>query len=735
MVGTLDEVTVEGNRVADRGLILSSLGLKPGDPVTREDLKRAIQKLYGLGLFDDVDVFGEELSPGHLRLLVQVEEKRRVASIGFEGTKKVDAATLREKLTVKEGQIFDDHLLADQIQAIEKAYKEKGYSQVRVSTEVESSEAEGPGRVKVTFHLEEGRKVKIAAVRLSGAESLDRELVLKGVKTKKKGWLRGGDYKEEVLKEDLDRIAQNLRNSGYKDAATPDHVLHFDDKEPRLEVEIRLVPGALYTMGPATWEGETVIPEKELAALVTWKPGDPYSEETINQVVSAAYAAYAERGYIYVGIDPRKVTTDRTVAIELAVSEGEPSMVRQVRIAGNTKTKEKVIRRELLIRPGERFSRSALVRSQREVFQLGFFEDVKVDFERASAPSSSPSPSSSSDIDIVFDVKEKQTGTLQAGAGFSSDGGLTGFLEMGHNNLFGNGQQLSLKLENGSRRSNQELSFTEPWFLDTPTSVGFDLFNTVRARDIYDDRRRGGAVRLGRPLPWPDYTRAYLSYRLEEVRIENVDPGVNINTAQFPRRTSSVALSFTRNSTDNPFYPTTGSRSTWRSELAGGVLGGNVDFQKHVLDARTYTPTPWRPVLMLRGRAGLLGGYGGASAVPDYETFRLGGTTTNYLRGYPDYDVVPRGIDRFPGGRIMFTATAELQFLVAEPLHGLFFFDAGNTWRSTDDLNITDLKKGAGFGIRLEIPLLGQIGFDYGYGFDREGGARWEPHFQIGQQF
>jgi outer membrane protein insertion porin family len=726
VLGRIAEIQIEGNQVADRELVVSSLPIKVGDTFTREDVKRAIKKLHGLGLFDDIDIYGEEIGAERVRLIVSVTEKRRLAKIVFSGTKKVDETTLREKLTIKEGQIFDDRLLTEQIGALERTYKEKGYAQVKISTEVAPVEVDGPGRVAVTFNIVEGQKVKISAIRITGAEGLDRDLIMDGVKTKKKGRFFGGDFKEETFREDLERIAQNLHNSGYKDAPVPTYELYYDEEKPRLEIEIRVTTGPLYTMGQATWEGEDVLSESELNRLLAWDPGDPYSEEKVNEVVSNAYSAYAERGYIYVGIDPQRVTNDRTVGVRFRIAEGEPSMVRQVRVTGNTRTKEKVIRRELVIKPGDKFSRSALVRSQRDVFQLGFFEDVRVDFERAGV--------GSSDIDIVFDVKEKQTGTLQAGAGFSSEGGLTGFIEMGHNNLFGNGQQMRFKWENGSRRNNQELSFTEPWFLDTPTSVGFDLFNALLVRDIYDDRRRGGAIRLGRRLPWPDYTRGFLSYRIENVNIDNIAPGITIG-GPFPRTTSSVAVAFTRNSTDNPFYPRTGVRTTWRSEFAGGILGGNVDYQKHVLDTRTYIPTSWRPVVMLRGRAGILDGYGDPSTVPDYETFRLGGTTTNYLRGYRDYDVVPRGNDRFPGGRAMITLTAELQFLIAEPLHGLFFFDAGDTWNSTDEFRLTDLRKGAGFGIRLEIPLLGQIGFDYGYGFDQIGGGRWEPHFLIGPQF
>jgi outer membrane protein insertion porin family len=727
-IGTVDQIDIIGNRAADRALVLNSIGFAVGESITRSQVSAAIRRLYSLGLFEDVDIYGEEVGVGRLRLEVRLVEKKRLAKLEFEGNKKIGDKDLKEKLTINEGQIFDDRALSEQITIIGQAYKEKGYSQVDVSAAVGSSEQDGPGRVRVTFTIEEGQKVKISAVSITGIDEADHGMATKGIKTKSKGWFWGGDFKEEVLKEDLALITQNLKNNGYKDAEVAGYELHYHETEPKLEVEIKIEPGPLYVMGASTWQGNEVLTVGQLQTAINFLPGDPYSEEKITESLSNAYGIYAEQGYIYVSIDPRPVPHGETVDIDFRVAEGEPSHVRQVKIRGNTRTKEKVVRRQLVIRPGQKFSRSRLVRSQRDVFALGFFEDVQVDFERAG--------SSTSDIDVVFEVKEKQTGTMQAGAGFSSDGGLTGFLELGHNNLFGNGQQVRIHLENGSRRSIQEFSFTEPWFMDTPTSVGFDLFNTVRSRDLWDDRRIGGAIRLGRELPWPDFTRGFVSYRLERVTIDNVVPGVALDTTGFPQRTSTISVAFIRNSTNNPWYPSAGSRATWRSEFAGGWLGGTVNFHKHTLDARTYIPTAFRPVLMLRTRAGILSGYGRDwTAVPDYETFRLGGTTQYWLRGYPDYDIVPRGNVVFPGGRLMLAFTAELQFLVAEPLHGLFFFDAGDTWNSSDDFRLTDLKKGAGIGMRIEIPMLGQIGFDYAYGFDRVGGGRWEPHFVIGNVF
>src|SRR5690606_24840580 len=199
-------------------------------------------------------------------------------------------------------------------------------------------------------------------------------------------------------------------------------------------------------------------------------------------------------------------------------------------------------------------------------------------------------------------------------------------------------------------------------------------------------------------------------------------------------------VSLSRNSTDNPFYPTAGSRTILRNEFSGGVLGGELDYYKPTLDHRNYFVPFWKPTIMLRHRVGYVGTYGGG-LLPGSETFRLGGTRTDYLRGYDDWYVVPeenvrigsRGTEiRFPGGRVMYTFTAEYQFPIVNPVHGLFFFDAGNTWNSTRDFSLNDLKKGVGAGVRLEIPLLGNVGFDYAYGIDR---GKWEPHLIIGPAF
>jgi outer membrane protein insertion porin family len=430
-----------------------------------------------------------------------------------------------------------------------------------------------------------------------------------------------------------------------------------------------------------------------------------------------------------------------------------------------------VIRREIDVREGERFKRSALVRSQGDLMRLGFFEEAIPDF----------TPADSTDVDITFKVKEKTVGTASAGAGYTAQDGLTGFLEIGHNNVLGNGQSLQLHLERGSRRSDYSLSFTEPWFRGTPTLLGFSLFRfrreiqtaTTTNAANYAERRIGGSVRVGRPLPWPDYSRGSLGYSLEDVKIDSLGPldattrlalsGIPFGVGQ---RTSSVNATFLRNSADHPLYPTKGSRFSVTSEFAGGAFGGSVNFHKHRIESRLYLPSLLKGVTtMLRGRVGLLGGYSGQTVpVPTYERFRLGGgTTPDPLRGYDDYMVVPGkfvydvptsfrsdttisgtdttvtktpiGFDRvrYPGGQFMTLYTFEQQFAVVHPLHAVIFFDAGNAWDQWREIRPFDLKVGAGIGFRMEIPLLGIVGFDYGYGFHRDDRPRAVGHFLIGQ--
>ena len=756
------EVSVIGNAYTDSARIVRTFEVASGSRYALEAIKRGVRKLFALGLFDDAWV--DKLDRGAVvDLVVHVVERPRLARVEFSGNRKRETSELEKKLFLKAGEPYSPVATRTQIDTLLRYYRDEGFA--RASIDAVTDTTAGPRQVALRFVIAEGERVRVTRIVLEGATVFAAKKLRKQLKTKAKGFFGGGDVKEENFLEDVEKLATYYHDHGHRDARVLGHELQPGSEPRDLTLVFRIEEGPRYQMGEFRWSGNTVLSDAALRRLLQSKPGSPFDLSRIQRAQGQIYSEYAELGYLYLNVEPRDSVTDARVDVQFTIGEGRPSEVRMIHITGNRATREKVIRREIDIHEGDRFRRSALVRSQGDVVRLGFFEDVQIDFAAAE----------STDVDITLKVKEKSVGTASAGAGYTAESGITGFLELGHTNVLGNGQSLSLHLERGARRSDYYLSFTEPWFRDTPTLLGFSVFNTDRQRDLFDEKRRGGSARIGRPLPWPDYSRGSLTYRLEDVTIKIDKPdsslteqdrivlgGVRSGQAV---RTSSLSGSFLRNSANNPFYPTQGSRFSIESEVAGGPFGGAVNFHKHRVEARAYLPSLLKGVTtMVRARIGLLGEYADQHfSVPPYERFRLGGgTTPDPLRGYDDYMVVPdkfvrdvrtgaiAGIDstsvpgvmdttfrtqrvRYPGGRFMSLLTLEQQFPIAHPLHGVLFFDAGNTWDLVRETRPFDLKLGAGIGIRLEIPLLGNIGFDYGYGFDRDDGPRFVGHFLIGQ--
>ncbi len=732
---TIMAIDIDGNSSTESSLIRSRFPLAVGDRLNPALAREGLKALYGLGLFSDVKLLAEANGELGVNLLIRVVERQRIDSLHFDGNDAVDDDELEDRLVLTAGELLDPAAVEAARQEILAAYREEGFPLATVSVEREIVEA--TGRVKLTFDVTEGERLRIRRIAFVGNDGLEDDDLRGAMESKTKGFLRSGKFEQEKLLADLDRIETFYHDNGYRDAK----VLGYDVKYPGsprdMFVEIEVAEGPRYEMAAPTWHGNESVGDELIAQLVPWSPGDPYSASKLARFSGAIGEAFTERGYLLgFSVDRQEtVLPNNQVQAHYAISEGEPSRIGEIRILGNTRTKEHVIRRELEIYPGEIFRRSRLMRSQREVFALGYFDDVQVDFGKTDPETN--------DIDLEIEVIERRLGTAGAGMGFSSATGLTGFLQIGHNNLFGNGWAMNMHLERGSRRSQYELSFTEPWLLDRPISLGVDLFDTEIERDVYDDRRRGAGITIGWPMPGIDYTRASASFQVQDIEIPYISPSLSEDTQRRLRDGEGTIVSTTwglrRSTTDNPFYPTSGSRSSYTVELAGGILGGTVDFHKHTIDHRTYVRPFWKPVLMLRARIGALLPYVTGGMVPGYETFRLGGTLQNYLRGYDDYDVVPEdnivGSSRFPGGRYMTTFTTEYQFPIAHPLHGLLFLDMGDTWNEIDDFSLNSLKRGAGIGFRMEVPMLGLLGLDYAYGFDREGGAKWKPHLIIGRQF
>ncbi len=757
-VPTIGTITVQGNTSTDTTRILRTFEVPTGARYSLDLIRRGQRKLIALGLFRDIQVLKND-HDGVVDLTIVVKERPRLGKLTFSGNKKREDVDLEKKLFLKTGETFSKTQVQTQVDSLIDYYRSEGWPRTRIT--VKSDTLADKNIVDLAFQVEEGEKLRITKVQLVGAKSLAVKKVLKAMKTHPKGFFGGGDLKDEAFPEDREKLEAYYRNHGFRDMKVDSFSLVPGATAKELTLVVHMTEGKLYQLGYVYWSGNRVVEDALLKKLLVAKPGAMYDHSRIEKASSAAYAEYAERGFLYVSIEPKETLRDSIVDLTFAVGEGSPSHVRNITILGNKGTREKVIRRELDIHEGDLFRRSALVRSQGDIMRLGIFEEANPDF----------TPAESTDVDLVFKVKEKQVGTASAGAGYTGTTGLTGFLEVGHSNVLGNGQSLALHLERGGKVQNYSLSFTEPWFHDSPTLLGFSAYNTFSQLTEFDQRRKGGSARIGRPLPWPDYSRGSVSYTLESITIDNVRNSIALNgiTIGKPELTSSLNFDFSRNSTDNAFYPTKGTRLTASEEFTGGPLGGDLSYHKHRYEGRAYFPGILKGITtMTRLRVGLLGTYpwkGGT--LPDYTRFRLGGgNTLDPLRGYQDYQVVPQKFitnvltqtirtittkardgftdstytvtdssyakQRYPGGRYFALATIEQQFPIVAPLRGLLFLDAGNTWDLRREIQPFKLKYGAGVGLRMEIPLLGNIGFDYGYGFNRDDGPRWQGHFLLG---
>lgn len=744
-------IDIEGRKSVDSLRILRTFDVRVGQPFDARAVQAGLRRLWATNLFDDVDVSGKTTDEGVV-LTLRVAERPKVGRIEWSGVTKLKEEDLASHLGFRPGETWQNRFLLQGRDSILAQYRNEGYRDTDVLAEADSGDAGMTVRFKVT----EGGKAKVSRIDFAGNVRFTDDELKGKLSSKTKGFpFRSGTVKEENLGQDLEKLRTFYRANGFRDVRIERLPFRTDSLGGGVLLSYQIEEGLLYLMGETKWEGNEKVQIGALRQLSRPLFLGPYNATAIRQAVEGAYALYAEEGYLYVSVDPNETVRDSNIVdVAFQVTEGPPSKVDQVRISGNTYTKENVIRREIAIHEGELFRRSRLIETQQNVFRLGFFEDVGVDFQ----------PSDSTDVDIVLRVKEKQTGTASAGAGYSSDGGLSGFLNLGHNNLFGNGQSVSIQLERGGRRRAFDLSFTDPWFRNTHWTVGGSAF--VTDRDVgsetvtsYNERRRGFSLSVGRPVDrYIRYTRALARYRLEAVNIEvtdlNPSPQLQALATAGEQITSSVEWSLNRNSTNNPFYPSKGQRGILSLELAGGVLGGDYDFTKMRLDSRWYTPSFTRRVAtMFRLRAGSLNQYRRGGSVPVYERFRLGGVTFDGLRGYDDYSIVPRENETYPryangssvtvndfvtqrvlypGGRVFGILTFEQQFLIVNPVHGVLFLEAGDTWNRAGDIQLMDLRRSAGIGVRVEIPLLGNVGFDWAYGFDRYPKPGWKGHFLFG---
>jgi len=717
-------------KYTDAELAIKTAGIKQGESFSKLELAKAIQRVYQLKLYETVDVETTRVADG-IKIKFLVKEFPVLNDIKFFGNRKIKVKELIDKTGIKIGEILTDQKLFDWQTKIQDLYKEKGYILAKIN--IQKTEPDSNNKIAVIYQIDEGERVRIKKIEIEGNLALTDKQIKHRLSNKEKVWYRKGLFKEDKFKEDLDKIVELYKEHGYLEAKVEDYNLKYveqNGKQEFLNIVIKVSEGQRYYIGNIVFAGDSLISVDNLKSALLIKTGQVYNAKKVNQTLVELYSTYSEEGFIYTQVTPIEELSNDTVNIKYTIQENTPAHIRLVNIEGNEQTQDRVIRRQISSLPGSIFKRSDVIRSQRDIFNLGFFDDVKLDYKRANELG---------DIDLIYQVKEKSSfGTIGAGVSYNATDKLTGYIELAQPNFRGKGQRLEIKLEKGGSKANAQIGFTEPYLFDHPMAAGFNVSYLTTTYDYYQYQTKGININLSRPLLL-DYSRIYFGLELNNsfVPSASIKSGYspsgpyNVYRDTIPRTTLSPLISFNRDSRDYIFNALSGSSLSYSLELS--TIG--IYFQRHIFDASIYFPMFKKFSLMFRSRLGLIEGFTSHDTIPVSERFYPGGTGLDGIRGYADRSLGVYEGGYNIGGKALAIYSMEYKFRPSPQLAFLAFVDAGNTWNSFRDLNISNLKRGAGVGVRLEIPMIGLLGFDFGYGFDRAGGGKWEPHFQIGRTF
>jgi len=731
-------VFISGNKTVSASLILSKVKTKQGEVYKKNTVDEDIKRIYGLGYFSDVKSEIREYEDG-LEVTFVVVEKPPIGQIIFVGNKTIRDESLKKGLKIKQDEILDERQLKESVKAIREVYYKKGFTHAKVDYAIRLDPV--TNRAVVTIMVDEGKRVRINKITFEGNKAFKSGQLLKLMATKTAWWFfRSGIFNEDAFEADLDKIKAFYENNGFLDIKLePD--LKYDEGGRFLWINIKVDEGKKYLVNTLVITGNSVIAEKDLRKPLKMTVGKAFSQEGLRNDADVVQGAYFEKGYIYATVKPETSLNPETnnIDVKYTIVENELTFVDRIEIKGNVRTKDKVIRREVRLRPGQPFDGKKLQRSKERLYNLGYFEDISFDTEKTA----------DNKANLIVEVKETKTGEFSFGGGFSTVDKLVGFVQVTQRNFdilnfptfTGGGQQLAIRAEFGTVRRDYQLSFTEPWVFDYPYLFGFDVYqNThLKAEDIgygYSERDRGGDLRLGKEFD--DYDRADLTYKLEEVRISDVDDTAldDLKKEQGTNVISSLGLGLTRDTRDSTLSPTKGYVLYGSVAGAGGPFQGDKDFVKYYGSASFYFPFFERNVLQLVARAGAVGAFGNSDSVPIYERFFAGGADT--IRGYKERGIGPKdpATNSPLGGEAMLVGTAEYVFPIVEFLKGAIFMDGGNVWQKESDFGRGGYKYSTGAGVRVKTPV-GPVKLDFGYPLKVDPGEKrtGRVHFSLSRAF
>ena len=724
---SIKSIEIQGNRKVSNEAIYSKLKSKIGDNFSENLVQDDIQKLYSIGYFDDITVDIDSFEGG-VKLVYSFREKPTITSIDFQGNKEFEAKDLKEKITLTSGAVANLPLIQDNAQKVITFYQSEGYWLVSVLPVIRETSKDA---VALTFQIDEGPKVVIKDIVIEGNNIVSEKDIKKAMESKER-WLfsfitGSGLYKKDQIRGDLERIKELYLNRGFLHIAVsePEIILSRDREE--LSIKISVSEGDQYKVGSLNIKGNSVFTDAELLQKLKIASGQIFSRSALRTDIDNILDFYMEKGYALCDINPLVDVNEveKIANITFSVTEGDIFRIGMIEISGNAKTRDKVIRREIRLDEGDIFNKKLLKRSFQRINNLNFFENVDI------APYPHPAEKL---VDLKVNVKEKMTGMLSVGGGYSSVDKFMVMGEITQANLFGKGLYLKFKADFSAVRTNYNISLRDPWFMDKPVSASIGLYNDTFKYPEYDKEATGGYIGFGKELS--EYVEADIRYELEKVNITEISRKASdiIKDQEGVKVTSSINPSISKNTIDNYLDPTSGYRHVLSLTVAG--LGGDNYFVKELIDSVGYFPFKWDTTFSLRGRLGFAAGFAGKE-LPLYERFYVGGINT--VRGLSFGEGGPKDENGDEiGGNVEAIFNAEYIFPILPDvkLKGLTFFDYGGSFdKDLKKYSLKDMRPTAGFGFRWLSPF-GPIRLEMGFNLDpKEGESKSKLEFSIGGLF
>ena len=721
---TVSAVEIDGLERIGGQVVRAKLEAQAGQEFNARTIARDIRRLYSTGFFTRIEA-DAALDDGEVILTYRVREKQVVAEVRIIGNRRVKTRKIRGVLTMREGSSFVPEAYNEEREAILGLYEKKGFANATVDMLVLKA---GPSRVQLIYDIHEGRKARIREIRFVGRSAISRYRMRRIMKTRSGWWFMGGKFQEEKLEEDLDKFLEEYGNRGYLEADIPRTEIEYTKRGKGMILTIHIREGAQYRVDTLEVAGNSVLDDDEVLQIVEVEAGDIHNKGQVSEDAELMQRYYESSGYVYARVAPQ-VTLDRerkrTYLVQ-KVTENDLRYLQEIKITGNEVTRDDVIRREMLLRPGDRYDGDLVHAAELRLKNTEYFDEVRInieDFEDTDLYSALYT-------NLMLNVEEGKTGNFRFGAGYSTEEAFGGFAELRFNNFditnwprfSGGGQQLSLKLDLGQVRNQYSLSFTEPEFLGYPLAAGFDLYRQsyeITGGAEYHEDTDGLQLRFGKALS--PYVTARVSVAFD--RTDLSDLPMRMNEAIRQQAGESFVLStrwqIERNTLDNRRDPSQGSKHLLSTRIAG--FGGDYQFWQVEHESAWHRGfgEEKRWVLSFRVREGFVTAYGASRFVPLQDRYYAGGTTT--VRGYDIRDIGPKGHEygwygsEFAlGGNLRVLGNLELKYRLTKALRLYAFVDSGGVWEHFTDINLPDMRYSYGFGFGVDVPRMGPIRIDYG---------------------